>query len=59
MQRIHAIYQKLHRRDPNFINEAFESKIKVFNSIQSLIISKLKQIVEDTRREDVGRFDLN
>lgn len=49
-QRIHQIYQKLHRRDSNFVNESYESKAKIFTSIQSLIINKLKQIVEESRR---------
>jgi hypothetical protein len=59
-QRIYQIYQKVHKRDSNFVNEAYESKTKVFTSIQSLIINKLKQIVEESRKsENIARFDLN
>lgn len=49
-QKIYSIYQKIHKRDNNFINETYESRTRIFTSIQSLIINKLKQIVEESRR---------
>lgn len=59
-QRIYQIYQKLHKKDYNFVNEACEAKAKVFASIQSLIVNKLKSIVEESKRSlQINPSELN
>jgi hypothetical protein len=56
--KIHAIFQKLHKRSLNFFNEYIDSRGKIFGSIEGLVKGKLRDIGEACRQEGQA-VDLN
>lgn len=44
INQIYPIFQRMHMKSLSFINEYFDSKIKVFGNVETLLRNQLKKI---------------
>lgn len=56
---IYPIFQRLHKRSLNFVNEYFDSKIKTFTNVEILIRNQMKKIMEACKSKYSFSADLN